>query len=72
VVEDAIADLLGEVEPTPVPLEDVDDAKGLLVVAEAASEQLAQHVVERLLAGMPERRMTEVVPERDCLGEILV
>jgi hypothetical protein len=72
VVEDAVADLFGEVEPASVPLEDVDDAKGLLVVAEAASEQLAQHVIECLLAGVSERRMTEIVPEGNCLGEVLV
>ena len=37
--------------------------------AEAA---LAQQLVERLLPGVPERRVADVVADRDRLGEILV
>jgi hypothetical protein len=44
----------------------------VLVVAKAAAAALAQQLVERLLAGMPERRVAEVVAEADRLDEILV
>ena len=63
--EDAVADLVGEVERAR-------DAKRLLVVAEAAIEALRHGRVERVLARMPERRVTHVVPEPDRLDEVLV
>ena len=50
-----------EVEPSR-------DRERLLVVAEAAAEALAQRLVERLLAGVAERRVAHVVPEPDRLG----
>ncbi len=34
--------------------------------------QALEAAVERPLAGMPERRMAEIVRERQCLGEVLV
>ncbi len=46
----------------------VDDAERLLVV----TERPLQERCERLLAEVPERRVAEVVTERDRLGEILV
>ena len=65
VLEDAVADLPREIEL-------LRDPQRLLVVAEAGAEPLAQALVERLLAGVPERRVAHVVPEPDRLGEILV
>ena len=56
----------------PVPLEPLDDAERVLVVPEAGPAALAQQLVERLLAGVAEGRMAEVVPEPDRLDEILV
>ncbi len=47
-----------------------DDAKRLGVVIEAA--ECGEAGVERALAGMAERRMTEIVGKRQRLGEILV
>ena len=47
-----------------------DDAQALRVVIEAA--EASHRLIERALAGMAERRMAEVVGERDRLGEILV
>ena len=47
-----------------------DDAQGLGVVVEAA--EIGQARVERALAGMPERRVAEVVGERQRLGQVLV
>ncbi len=47
-----------------------DDAQGLGVVIEAAESGEAS--VERALAGMPERRMAEIVGERQRLGEVFV
>ena len=68
VVEDAVAHLVGEVEPFAVVFEQFDDAQALFVVAEAALDQSVEHA----LAGVPERGMPEIVTERDCLGEVLV
>ena len=51
-------------------LERGDDAQRLRVVVEAAEAREA--VVERALAGMAERRMAEIVRQRQRLGEVLV
>ena len=72
VVEDPVADLLREVEPAAVALQHVDDPQRVLVVVEAAAEALLQELVQRLLTGMAERRVPEVVPEPDRLDEVLV
>ena len=58
--------------PLAVALQHVDDAQRVLVVAEAAAEALVQRAVERLLAGVAEGRMAEVVAEPDRLGQVLV
>ena len=68
VVEDAVAHLVGEVEPFAVVFEQFDHAQTLFVVAESALDQSVEHA----LAGVPERGMPEVVTERDRLGQILV
>ena len=47
-----------------------DDAQRLRVVIEAAEP--AQGCVERALAGVAERRMAEIVRQRQRLGEVLV
>ena len=47
-----------------------DDAQRLGVVVEAA--EAAQGLVERPLAGMAERRMAEIVRQRQRLGQVLV
>ena len=65
VIEDAVAHLVGEVEPFAVVFEQLDDAQALFVVAEAAFDQSVEHT----LAGVAERGMPEVVTERDRLGE---
>ena len=67
-LEDAVARLRGEVEAASVALEVLHDPQRLLVVAEALRQQLA----EALLAGVAERRMPEVVAERDRLRQVLV
>ena len=71
-VEDAVADLLGQVQPLPVALQHVDHPQRVLVVLEAAAAALAQRRVERLLAGVAEGRVAEVVAEPDRLGQVLV
>ena len=71
-LEDAVAHLPREVEAAAVALEPLDDAQRVLVVAEPAAAALAEHLVERLLARVPERRVAEVVAEPDRLDEILV
>ena len=63
--EDAVAHLVREVEPPR-------DAQRLLVVAEPPAERCVERVVERLLAGVPERRVARVVAKADRLDEILV
>jgi hypothetical protein len=41
-------------------------------VAEVSAEPLGERVIERLLARVTERRMPEVVAERDRFGQVLV
>ena len=67
-VDDPVADFPGEVEATPLVLQDLDHPQALLVVAEGTVQERGQG----LLAQMPERRVPEVVAERDRLGEVLV
>jgi hypothetical protein len=63
--EDPVSDLVRQVQP-------LGDPQRLLVVPEAAAEALRERGVERLLAGVPERRVAGVVTEPDGLDEILV
>ena len=71
--QDAVADVVGEVQARPAPLEDVDDAQRVLEVPEAVGpEALAQAAVEHGLADVAEGRVAEVVPQPDRLGEVLV
>ena len=72
VVEDAVADLSGEVEPLPVALEALDHPQRVLVVAKAHAVALLQAVVEHVLADVPEGRVPEVVAEADRLRQVLV
>src|SRR5262249_52591828 len=62
---DAVSYFPGQVEPRAIVFEDVDDPEALFVMIEAARDEIAQHA----LSGMPERRVTKVVPERDGFGE---
>ena len=70
VVEDAVAHLPRQVEAAAVVLQHVDDAQALLVVVESAGR--GSRSSSALFAGVTERRVAEVVPERDRLGELLV
>jgi hypothetical protein len=72
VAEDPVAHVGGEVQALAVALEALDDPQRVLVVAELAAEALAQAVVERGLADVPERRVAEVVAQADRLVEVLV
>ena len=67
-MRDAVAHFPRQVQPLAIVLEHVDDAKALLVVVEAAGHELVEHA----LAGVSERRVTQVVPQRDRLGQLLV
>ena len=57
--------LVREVEPP-------GDDERVLVVPEVPPGVLVQRLVERLLPGVPERRVTHVVAEPDRLHEVLV
>ena len=54
--------------PCPSFSSTIDDAQALLVVVESARHQLA----DDLLAGVPERRVPEVVAKRNRFGQLLV
>ena len=43
----------------------------LLVVPEPRAERAAERLVQRLLAGVPERRVPRVVTEPDRLGQVV-
>ena len=68
VPRDAVAHFPRQVQPGAIVLEHVDDAEALLVVVEAAGDE----IVEDALAGVAERRVPEVVAERDRLGQLFV
>ena len=73
VLDQALERLPGQVQAVEIriaALQRGDDAQGLGVVIEAAERGEAG--VERALAGMAERRMAEIVRQRQRLGEILV
>ena len=72
VVEDPVARLQREVQAAPVALQAVDDAQRVLVVVEAPAGAGLQRGAQGLLAGVPERRVAEVVAERDGLRQVLV
>ena len=69
VVEDADACLVAEVQAAAVALDAVDDAQALLIVPEADA---GVDRVECALSRVAERRVAEVVPEADGLGEVLI
>jgi hypothetical protein len=73
VLEQRAAHLVGEIEAGEVgvlALEHIDDAQRLLVMFEAA---VVRHAIgQRVLAGVSERAVPEIVGERDGLGEVLV
>ncbi len=50
----------------------VDDAQRVLPVTEAGAEALAQRLIKRLLASVPEGWVAKVVAEPDRLGQVLV
>ena len=68
VMRDAVAHLPCEIQALPVVLEHIDDPQALLVMIEASGDQ----VVEHALAGVAERRVAQIVAQRDGLGELLV
>ena len=73
VLDQAFQRFPGEIEPVEggiAALQLGDDAQRLRVVIEAA--EAAERLVERALAGMAERRMAEIVRQRQRLGEVLV
>ena len=67
-MRDAVPHFPRKVQPLTIVFEHVDDTKALLIVIEPAGDQ----IVEDALAGMTERRVPEIVPERDRLGQLLV
>jgi len=71
VFDDALSDAEGEVESTKGRIaffKAGDDAKGMKIVIE--SQMMGtESLVESLLPGMPEWRMTDVVDERESLCE---
>jgi hypothetical protein len=65
VSEDAVANLLGEIQR-------LGDPQRLLVVAEPPVEARLEGCVQGVLARVAERRMAGVVPEADRLDEVFV
>ena len=67
-VHDAVAHLPRQVEARAVVLQVVHDPQALLAVTERPAEERR----ERLLAQVTERRVSQIVPERDGLRQVLV
>ena len=53
-LQNTVADLMGQVESQPIFLKDVDDPEALFVMSETAGIEC----IENLFAGMAEGRMT--------------
>ena len=73
VLDDAFERLPGQVESVELRiavLQRGDDAQRLRIVVEAA--MVLQAGIQRPLAGMAERRMAEIMGQRQRLGEVLV
>ena len=73
VLDDAFQRFPGQVQAVEIGIamfQRGHDPQGLGIVVEAA--MILQAAVERALAGVAERRMAEVVRQRQCLREILV
>ena len=67
VVQDAVAHLIRKIQPMPAAFKDLDHAQALLVVRE-----MPRDLLHNRLARVPERRVPDIVPERDRLRQILV
>ena len=65
---DPVDHLAGQVQPAAVALEPFDHAHALLDVGEPARQDRAQ----AFFAGVAERRVPQVMAERDRLGQVLV
>jgi hypothetical protein len=76
VLQDALADVVRQVQPGfgVAPLQAVDDPDRLVVVLEPPGFRVAfgEQVVEDVLPGVAERRVAQVVPQGDGLGQVLV
>ena len=67
-LEDAVADLLREIQAAAVLFEDLDHPHALLVVAKAARQAGTQ----RIFARVTKRGVSQVVPQGRSFGQILV
>ena len=68
VVQNAHAGLIAEIQPLPVPLQQIHHPQALFVMLEAALVDL----VQRPLSGVAEGRVPQIVPQGDGLRQILV
>ena len=68
VLQDAVADLLGQVQALAVLFQALHHADALIVVVEAFGAELVQNA----LAGVAEGRVPQIVPQRDGFGQVLV
>ena len=73
VLDDAFERLpckIQSVELRIAPLQQRDDTKALRVVIEAT--MIFQTFIESTFASMSERRMTKIMRQRQCLGEVFI
>ena len=68
--ENAVANLLGEIQSLAVFFQLFHHTDTLLIVAEASRR--SQHDIENTFSRMTERRMTQIVSQRNRLSEILI
>jgi hypothetical protein len=71
VIEDPVQHLLGQIESPAIARQHLHHPQRVLVVPEP-HPVLLQLLVEHLLPDVPEGRVTEVVPQPDRLGQVLV
>ena len=68
VVGKAVQDLPCQIQPLPVLLQNLHKPHRLLRMVKALRTQTVQHP----LTGMPKRRMSKIMPKRNCLRQVLV
>jgi hypothetical protein len=66
--QNTVSDLKGKIQSLPILLQEIDDPQALISMVESPRDDLIQGI----LSGMAERRMTQVVSQRDGLSQILI
>jgi hypothetical protein len=68
VIDNPIPYLPGEIKPQTIILQDINHTQALFIM----SESFAAELVQDILTDVPERGMSQVMAQGNCLGQILI